>query len=98
MLTILTIKTYLEEPVQDTNGEVESLLQQVELLMDLDEPVDQYSSHLWQDATAGEFPEVVRSDLLRVFHLSHVSVDFVDILDNELGILSVVPVDVLDRA
>ncbi len=40
---------YLQEPVYAGYGEVERLLQQVELLVHLHEPVDQHVAHLGAD-------------------------------------------------
>jgi len=40
---------HLQESVNDGDCEVESFLQQVESLMDLDEPVHEDQSHSWRD-------------------------------------------------
>ena len=83
-------------PVYDGDGGVEGFLQEVELKMNSDEPVNENGSHLGQNL--GLTFEIVRSDVLDIFDLAKIVVDVLDVFNYKLRISSVLDVYILNGA
>ncbi len=81
--------------VDDLHAQVHGLLQQMELEVDLDEPVDEHRAHLRRHDLLVQ--EVGRHAEL-LLHRGQVAVDVLDILGDQLCVLRVVLVNVDDLA
>ena len=90
----VTSSTHCQVSVNDGNCQVECLLEETELEMDLDEPVNQDAPH-----PLIHFRLVLqegRTHVELLLHLEKVAVDVLDVLGTKLRVVIVILVDVIE--